>query len=153
MSAASKNAEKVRKLALAIPDAVEGTSCNNATFAVRGKNFLFLGCKEETYDLRIRLSDSLTEAEELAKDGPGKISVGAHGWTHIVLAHTEALPQTVLKRWISESFAMLVPQSAAKKNTTKTVKKKATKKKSAKKTVAIKRAVKSKGKKTAKKKP
>lgn len=101
----------IRQLALAYPDTVEGVSCNNAAFKVRGKAFVFLGEKPDTYNFRLKLSESLPEAEQLADKQPEVYSPGMHGWTHVVLPQGKSPPVDLLKRWIDESFRLLAPKS------------------------------------------
>ncbi|MDA7978700.1 MAG: MmcQ/YjbR family DNA-binding protein [Pirellulales bacterium] len=146
----NKHVERVRQLALSYPDVVEGTSCKNAAFKIQNKAFLYLGCKDETYDIRIKLNDSLPEAEMLASREPDHYSVGMHGWTHVVLPHSKALPAALLKSWVDESFQLLAPKSAVEslpgskgsRTKRKAVKKPVNKAKVTKKTKTVKKAAK-----------
>ncbi len=101
----------IRQLALAYPDTVEGASCNNAAFKVRGKAFVFLGENPDTYNFRLKLGESLPEAEQLADKQPEVYFPGMHGWTHVVLPQGKSPPIDLLKRWIDESFRLLAPKS------------------------------------------
>ena len=101
----------IRKLALGYPEAAETDSCVNRAFKARGKSFVFLGMKDETYSVRLKLKDSLDEAEELATDSPENFDVGMHGWTLVTFPHSKSPPRGLMKRWIDESFRLLAPKS------------------------------------------
>ncbi|MCA9176472.1 MAG: MmcQ/YjbR family DNA-binding protein [Planctomycetales bacterium] len=105
----SKPMLAIRKIALRYPEVDEGSSCVNRAFKARGKSFLFLGGKPDVYTVRLKLADSLPEAESLAQQHPDNYSVGSHGWTLITLPHSKAAPAGLLERWIAESFRLLAP--------------------------------------------
>ncbi|MEM9587232.1 MAG: hypothetical protein AAGA03_08115 [Planctomycetota bacterium] len=106
----SKPMRAIREFANQFPEVIETDSCVNRAFKAANKSFLFMGMKEDTYNLRIKLCESLPEVEALEADDPGAYSVGAHGWVHIVLPHTKAIPKKRRERWISESFRLLAPK-------------------------------------------
>jgi hypothetical protein len=81
-------------------DACAGTALARRTVRVRNKAFVFLGGRE----LRLKLGDSLAEAERLAQHEPRRYQVGAHGWVKVDL--TEAVAIERLKRWIDESHGL-----------------------------------------------
>ncbi len=106
----SKPMVAIRKLALKYPEVEEGASCVNRAFKARKKSFVFMGMNDSTYHVRLKLSDSLEEAEQLAEESPEHCSVGAHGWTLITFPHRKAPPKGLMKRWIDESFRLLAPK-------------------------------------------
>ena len=121
----SKPMLAIRKLALSYPEVEETPSCVNRAFKARKKSFLFLGMKDETYSVRLKLSESLAEAERLAEKSPENYSVGMHGWTLVTLSHTKSPPRGLMKRWVDESFRLLAPkaltgESQSKSRETKT---------------------------------
>ncbi len=111
----SKPMQAIRKLALAFPDVEESDSCVNRAFSAKKKNFLFLGMKDDTYNLRLKLKGSIPEAESLAKEAPENYSVGLHGWTLITLPHAKNPPRGLMKRWIDESFRLIAPKATVAK--------------------------------------
>lgn len=67
--------------------------------------------KEETYQVRLKLSDSLDEAMQLAEQSPNNYSVGLHGWLLVTLPHKLPPPKGLMERWIAESFRLLAPKA------------------------------------------
>lgn len=112
MSSAASNPvlDALREMALAMPNAEEGVSCNNATFQVGGKNFFFLGMQKDQVLLRFKLVDSLEEAQDLAKKDAARYQAGKGGWVTVRLAPTARLPKQRLAKWIRESYRTLVPK-------------------------------------------
>jgi hypothetical protein len=105
----------LRTLALKYPDCEEGVACKGtavecSTFKVGGKAFLFLG----RADLRVKLSDSLREAEKLAAKEPGRVTVGAHGWVKVTFSDDQPPPLDVLGLWIDESYQLMAGKTVAK---------------------------------------
>ena len=107
----SKPMIAIRKLALGYPEVEETDSCVHRAFKARGKSFVFLGMKDETYSVRLKLKDSLDEAESLAAESPENFDVGMHGWTLVTFPHSRSPPRGLMKRWIDESFRLLAPRS------------------------------------------
>jgi predicted DNA-binding protein (MmcQ/YjbR family) len=99
--------QALRKLALGLPEAEEGTSCNKSAFRARGKAFAFMGSDDETYNVMVKLHDSLPQATALAKKDAASCRVGAGGWVTAVLPHDAPTPD-FLPRWIDESYQLLV---------------------------------------------
>jgi hypothetical protein len=103
-------------IALALADVEQGIACagtvlESRTYQVRKKSFLFVS-KEQA---RLKLGASAPAAKELG------FAVGASGWVALPL---KALPAAaVLRRWITESHALVArpagPRSAKPKRTTK----------------------------------
>ncbi len=158
-------AKALRVVALGLPEAEEGVSCNKSAYKARKKSYLFVGEKDDSYNVMVKLGDSIPEAEKLAAKFPENVSVGKGGWVKVEFPLGKALPKGVLERWTLESYRMLVhkdlvaqidgqanPKTAkrsakkkvAKKRVTKKVAAKATKKQGVKKKAAKKRAAKKK---------
>ena len=85
----------------------------NAAVQARGKSFVFLGDKGATYLVRLRVKESLGDAEAWAADEPDVCEVGKFGWLKIVLPADRAPPEHIA-RWIDESFRLLAPKSLVK---------------------------------------
>lgn len=106
---------KIREHALTFPEADEGTSCVNRAFKAGGKNFAFLGEKDDECNLRIKLDASIPEIENRANSADGRTwEVGTHGWTMLRFAPDNPPPMSDLERWITESFRLLAPKKIVK---------------------------------------
>lgn len=81
--------EAIRAVALGLPEAEEGTSCVNRAFRAGGKNFAFLGEKDDECGLRLKLAD---------------------GWTMLRFAPDAAPPIAELEAMVVESFRLLAPK-------------------------------------------
>lgn len=101
--------ETIRGFAMSLPQAEEGTSCVNRAFSAGGKNFLFVGEKEDECNVRLKLSDSIAEVES-----GGRFNVGKFGWTLLRFPPGDPPDAGALERWIAESFRALVPKKVAK---------------------------------------
>jgi len=100
--AESKPEKFIRETATSMPEVEVGK-----------KNFLFLGSDGESYD--VKLKDSLAEANDLPAGQAGTISVGPSGWVELEFSKHKSLPKAVLKRWIEESFRLLVLKKISSK--------------------------------------
>jgi len=133
--------QALRKVALRYPEAQEGTSCGKSAFKARDKAFLFVGMDDDSYNVMVKLRESLAEAARLETKEPGTYSVGGHGWVKATFRHDESPPAGLLERWIDESYRLLVHKQLVALlperglpagDSAKTAKKKAPKEKSAK---------------------
>ena len=93
-----------------MPEVEVGTVWDKVALKAGKKNFLFLDRDGESYDAKLKLKESLTEANELAAGQAGTISVGPSGWVEMEFPKHKSLPKAFLKRWIEESFRLLVPK-------------------------------------------
>ncbi len=102
--------EIIRTHALSLPEASEGTSCVNRAFRAGGKNFAFVGEKNDETNMRLKLADSIPEISEKAKSDPDRWQVGKGGWTMLKLDPDNPPNSEDLHRWVTESFRLLVPK-------------------------------------------
>ena len=105
--------ETIRQIAMALPDATEGTSCVNRAFKAGGKNFAFLGEKDEGCGLRLKLAESIAEVQERAEAEPDRYQVGKGGWSMLRFPPDDAPSPSDLERWVTESFRLLVPKKVS----------------------------------------
>ena len=100
-----------------MPEVEVGAVCDKVAFKAGKKNFLFLGSDGESYDvkLKLKLKDSLAEANDLSAGQAGTISVGPSCWVELEFPKHKSLPKAVLKRWIEESFRLLVLKKISSK--------------------------------------
>lgn len=102
--------ENIRTIALALPEATEGKSCVNRAFKAGGKNFAFLGEKDDECGLRLKLSSSIDSVSAKAAAQPDRYQVGSNGWTMLRFPPDDPPASDDLKEWIVESFRLLVPK-------------------------------------------
>lgn len=112
----TKPMRAIRTIALRLPEVLEGAVCDKIAFKARGKMFLSLGQSDDSYNLMLKLGDSLAEAALLATKEPGSYKVGVHGWVTIVFRHNQSAPAGLLERWIDESYRLLAPKQPATKS-------------------------------------
>ena len=65
----------------------------------------------KTYEVRLKLKDSLTEAKKLAKKDPDQYEVGGIGWVKVTYSRDKSPPRGLMERWIDESFRLLAPKA------------------------------------------
>lgn len=102
--------ETVRDHAMPFPETIEGSSCVNRAFKAGGKNFAFLGEKDNECNLRLKLAESIPELEARAVDAPEQWQVGKGGWVLLKFSPDDAPDAADLRRWITESFCLLAPK-------------------------------------------
>jgi len=103
--------QALRRIALGYPETEEGIACKGtaiecATFKVRNKTFLFVGAVEA----RLKLRESIDDANKLAVREPARFQVGGQGWVNIVFDSNNSAPLDVLERWIDESYRLIAPK-------------------------------------------
>ncbi len=102
--------ETIRDHAMTFPQTEEGSSCVNRAFKAGGKNFAFLGEKEDHCNLRLKLNSSIPEVTALAKEDPERWQVGTGGWTLLRFPPDDPPATDDLERWVTESFLLLAPK-------------------------------------------
>lgn len=107
---AHDHVEALRKLAHRYPEVEEGDSCVKRGFKARKKSFLFLGTRDDGYDVMVKLKDSVEEAEELSQKEPDRYTVGKHGWVTMKFSKDSPAPSGLLERWLDESYRVNVPK-------------------------------------------
>ncbi len=100
--------DKLRAHALKLPEVEEGTSCNKSSYKARNKAFVYLGIKEDSFNLMLKIGPSQGEAKKLAKQYPECFGLGKGGWIKVEFQSDQQPPPGVLQRWIEESYRLLV---------------------------------------------
>lgn len=100
--------ERLRRVALDLPEVTEGTSCVNRAFKVRKKNFVFVGEPADGIRIMVKLSSSLEAAKAMSDP---RVDVGATGWVTIRFRPEEPLDQDLLGAWVLESYRSLAPKT------------------------------------------
>lgn len=103
--------QRLRAVALSLPETAEGTSCVNRAFKVRKKNFLFLGEKDGEVRLMAKLVESLPDVQALADP---RVDVGRTGWVTARFDPEDPPDVGMLERWVVESFRALAPKAVVR---------------------------------------
>jgi len=93
------------------PETIEGSSCVNRAFKAGGKNFAFLGEKDNLCSLRLKLGDSIADLEQRAVADADRWQVGKGGWVLLTFPPGDAPKVADLRRWVTESFGLLAPKN------------------------------------------
>lgn len=88
--------------------ACAGTTLEAKTFTVSGKAFLFVGRKA----IRLKLLESISEAQASSRHPDSSIQSGTGGWTTIPLDAAVPLDEATLKRWVVESHGLFQKPAA-----------------------------------------
>ena len=107
----------LKEAAAALPDVVEGTSCNQSSYKAGKKAFLYVGPgpKGVGFKAMFSLGASLDEAKDLAKSAPDRFEVGAGNWVTTRFSAETPLPKKIWGRWLKESYAAATGGATAKK--------------------------------------
>jgi len=97
----------LKETAAALPNVVEGISCNQSSYKAQGKAFLYVGPgpKGIGYKAMFKLDQSLAEAKELAAGEPKRYKLGSGNWVTTRFSDENPLPKRVWARWLKESYA------------------------------------------------
>jgi hypothetical protein len=88
--------------------ACKGTAVESSAFKVGKKTFLFA----RDLDMRLKLQESLAEAEKHASQDPSQYSVGAGGWILVKFGSVGVPPRELLTRWVDESYRIMAGGAA-----------------------------------------
>lgn len=102
--------DSIRTHAMSFPKTEEGSSCVNRAFKAGGKNFVFVGEKDELCNVRLKVDASIPELTALAADDPDSWQVGKAGWALLRFAPDNPPAAEDLERWVTESFMLLAPK-------------------------------------------
>ncbi len=102
---------RLRDVAMALPEATEGTSCVNRAFRAGKKAFFYLGEKPDHIYGMLKLTDSYADAA--AMDDP-QVSPGKHGWVTLRFQPDDHPDAATLEQWIIESYKALMPKKLVK---------------------------------------
>ncbi len=92
--------------AAALPDVVEGTSCNQSSYKVGKKAFLYIGPgpKGVGYKAMFKLDASMDEATEMSESDPDNFEIGVGNWVTARFSSESPLPKKVWSGWLKESY-------------------------------------------------
>ncbi len=117
MPAAKDPVKALKDAAVALPNAVEGTSCNQTAYKAGKKAFLYVGPgpKGIGYKAMFKLEASLEEAKDLAKHEPARFEPGVGNWVTTRFSAEDPLPEKIWSRWLKESHGAATKGGGAKK--------------------------------------
>ena len=103
--------QQLRDLALSYPGAIEATSCNKAAFKTGKRAFLYVGEKEDSWNMMFKLDESLGELQLLAERKPENYSVGMKGWITLRFPTGKGPTKKQIERWVDESFRLFATKT------------------------------------------
>jgi hypothetical protein len=101
---------KLRKLALAYPEAYEELPWGHHAIKVKGKSFLFLAADREIFSLSAKLPSSRDVAVKLPFASPTEYGLGRSGWVTARFPRAAKIPVKTLELWIEESYRAIAPK-------------------------------------------
>ena len=99
--------------ALRLPEAFEDHPWGETVVKVRKKVFVFLG-HAESFGLSVKLPQSAFEALLLPFTEPTGYGLGKSGWVTARFERDAAIPLTLLREWIEESYRAVAPKTRVK---------------------------------------
>ncbi|HEX5575907.1 MAG TPA: MmcQ/YjbR family DNA-binding protein [Gemmatimonadales bacterium] len=105
-----RHGARLRKVALAYPEAYEDMPWGHHAIKVKGKTFVFLGADAATFSLSTKLPSSADVALRLPFASPTEYGLGRSGWVTARFPRTARVPMEILKLWIDESYRAIAPK-------------------------------------------
>jgi len=95
-------------MAAAFPGVAPGTSCNQNSFKVGKRAFLFIGpgAKGHGFKAMFKLGPSMPQAKRLAASDPDRFEVGSTGWVTTRFTAEVPLREEIWQPWLAESYEM-----------------------------------------------
>ena len=117
MPRAKDPTKALKEVAAALPNVVEGTSCNQTSYKAGKKAFLYVGPgpKGLGYKAMFKLEASWEEAKDLAKSEPERFELGVGNWVTTRFSAEDPLPKKIWSSWLRESHAGATRSGGAKK--------------------------------------
>ena len=97
--------------ALEYPDVMEGSSCNQMSYSIGKKKFLFIGpgAKGVGFKAMFKLEQSISQARDLAVENANRFEVGKTGWVTARFTEEDPLPAEIWEPWLDESYELSLP--------------------------------------------
>ncbi len=116
MSVDSDPTDAIRTKAAGFPSVAPGTSCNQSSFKVGKRAFLYIGpgAKGKGFKAMFKLDHSMPRARELATTDPDRFELGSTGWVTTRFTAEDPLPKTVWEKWLEESYELANRSRAGK---------------------------------------
>src|SRR5215218_5034443 len=106
----TRDGARLRKLALAYPEAHEDMPWGHHAIKVKGKSFVFLAADGETFSLSAKLPSSAGVAVKLPFASPTEYGLGKSGWVTARFPRSAKVPVKLLQLWIDESYRAIAPR-------------------------------------------
>jgi hypothetical protein len=96
----------IRAEAATLPGATEGTSCNQTSFKVGKRAFLYIGPgpKGKGYKAMFRLDALMPQARDLSNDSPERYEIGSTGWVTTRFTADDPLSPAIWQPWLQDSY-------------------------------------------------
>jgi predicted DNA-binding protein (MmcQ/YjbR family) len=105
-----RDGARLRKLALAYPEAYEEMPWGHHAIKVKGKSFVFMGADATTFSLSAKLPSSAQVATQLPFASPTEYGLGRSGWVTARFPRSARVPLKILEMWIEESYRAIAPK-------------------------------------------
>jgi predicted DNA-binding protein (MmcQ/YjbR family) len=105
-----RDGARLRKKALAYPEAHEDMPWGHYAIKVKGKTFVFLAADSETFSLSAKLPSSADVAVTLPFASRTEYGLGRSGWVTARFPRTARIPLDILELWIDESYRAIAPK-------------------------------------------
>ena len=106
----TRDGGKLRKFALAYPEAYEEMPWGHHAIKVKGKSFVFLAADASTFSLSAKLPSSAGMALKLPFASSTEYGLGRSGWVTARFPRATLVPVKVLELWIDESYRAIAPK-------------------------------------------
>ena len=118
MPGAKDPTKAMKKAAAALPNVIEGTSCNQTSYKAGKSAFLYVGPgrKGVGYTAMFKLEASCEEVKDLAKSEPERFELGVGNWVTTRFSAEDPLPKKIWSSWLGESHAGATKSGGAKRN-------------------------------------
>lgn len=87
------------------PGVVSGTSCNQNSYKLGKKAFLYCGPQGGRFKAMFKLGPSRAEAERLQGAYPDRFDVGKTNYVTARFTAEDPMPEELWQRWLAESYA------------------------------------------------
>ncbi len=109
MATLASIAAKLRRAALAYPDAVEDFPWGERVFKVKKKIFAFVQVEDRALYVTVKLPHSGPVALLLPFAEPTGYNLGKSGWVSARFARARDVPVDMLLDWLDESYRAIAP--------------------------------------------
>jgi predicted DNA-binding protein (MmcQ/YjbR family) len=106
----TKTAERLRTLALSLPEAYEETPWGERVVKVKGKIFLFVGVRDGLLHMSVKLPESGTGVLREKLGEPTGYGLGKSGWVTVKLAAAATVKDARVDGWVKESYRAIAPK-------------------------------------------
>ena len=110
----SKQAEKLRKIALTYPETYEESPWGDRVVKVKGKIFFFCGVHDGALSMSVKLPRTGREVLKNSWARPTPYGLGKSGWVSASFPGGKGAKEDQIRDWIDESYRALAPKKLIK---------------------------------------